>query len=42
MRLWIRAQSSLGGQVLGPQFRCQRCGRKGADIDARQALGYFG
>jgi transcription elongation factor Elf1 len=27
---------------LGPQFRCRRCGHKGAVIDARQALGHYG
>jgi predicted nucleic-acid-binding Zn-ribbon protein len=25
---------------LGPQFRCRRCGCKGAEIDARLALGH--
>jgi hypothetical protein len=27
---------------LGPQFRCQTCGSKGAELDARRALGHFG
>ncbi len=27
---------------LGAQFRCTSCGRKGAEIDARRALGYYG
>ncbi|MDB5410270.1 MAG: hypothetical protein JWL84_5182 [Rhodospirillales bacterium] len=27
---------------LGPQFRCQSCGVKGADVDARRALGHYG
>jgi hypothetical protein len=27
---------------LGGQFRCTSCGRKGAEIDARRALGYYG
>jgi hypothetical protein len=27
---------------IGVRFRCQRCGHKGAQIDARGALGYFG
>ena len=26
---------------LGPQFRCQKCRHKGAEIDARRALGHF-
>ena len=26
---------------LGPQFRCQECGRKGAEVDARRALGFY-
>jgi hypothetical protein len=26
---------------LGPQFRCQLCGHKGADVDARRALGHY-
>ena len=25
---------------LGSQFRCQQCGHKGAEVDARRALGY--
>jgi hypothetical protein len=27
---------------IGVRFRCQQCGHKGAEIDARGALGYFG
>jgi hypothetical protein len=27
---------------LGPQFRCRACHRKGAEVDARGALGYYG
>ena len=27
---------------LGPQFRCKQCGHKGADVDARRALGHYG
>jgi hypothetical protein len=27
---------------LGAQFRCTACGHKGAEIDARRALGYYG
>jgi len=27
---------------LGPQFRCQLCGHKGAEVDARRALGHHG
>jgi hypothetical protein len=27
---------------LGPQFRCQLCGHKGAELDARRALGHYG
>ena len=27
---------------LGPQFRCQSCGHKGAELDGRQALGHYG
>lgn len=27
---------------LGPQFRCTACGKKGAHVDARHALGHFG
>jgi hypothetical protein len=40
----LRARLPLYGLVkrLGPQFRCRRCRRKGANIDARGALGYFG
>jgi hypothetical protein len=26
---------------LGPQFRCEQCGHKGADVDARRALGLY-
>ncbi len=26
---------------LGPQFRCAKCGRRGAILDARRALGHF-
>jgi hypothetical protein len=27
---------------LGPQFRCQQCRHKGAEVDARNALGFYG
>jgi primosomal protein N' len=27
---------------LGAQFRCQQCKHKGAEVDARCALGYYG
>jgi hypothetical protein len=27
---------------LGPQFRCRECHQKGAEVDARGTLGYFG
>jgi hypothetical protein len=27
---------------LGPEFRCTACGNKGANVDARHALGYHG
>jgi hypothetical protein len=27
---------------LGPQFRCQQCRHKGAEVDARRALGHLG
>jgi hypothetical protein len=27
---------------LGPQFRCRLCGYKGAELDARRALGHYG
>lgn len=27
---------------LGPQFRCRECHQKGAEVDARGALGYYG
>jgi hypothetical protein len=27
---------------IGVRFRCQHCGHKGAEVDARNALGYFG
>jgi hypothetical protein len=27
---------------LGPQFRCRLCDFKGADVDARRALGHYG
>jgi hypothetical protein len=27
---------------LGAQFRCRLCGHKGADLDARRALGHYG
>jgi hypothetical protein len=26
----------------GPQFRCEPCGFKGAEVDARRALGHYG
>jgi hypothetical protein len=35
-----RLAASLFVKHLGPQFRCQQCGRKGAEIDARRALGH--
>jgi hypothetical protein len=27
---------------IGMRFRCQRCGRKAAEVDARRALGFYG
>ncbi|HZS85663.1 MAG TPA: hypothetical protein VFA50_22540 [Stellaceae bacterium] len=27
---------------LGPQFRCRNCGHKGARVNAKEALGYYG
>ena len=27
---------------IGVRFRCQRCDRRGAEVDARGALGHFG
>jgi hypothetical protein len=27
---------------LGPRFRCRQCHHKGAEVDARSALGYYG
>jgi hypothetical protein len=27
---------------LGPQFRCRLCRHKGAELDARRALGHYG
>jgi DNA-directed RNA polymerase subunit RPC12/RpoP len=27
---------------IGPRFRCRKCGHKGAEVDARRALGYYG
>jgi hypothetical protein len=27
---------------IGPLFRCLACGHKGADVDARHALGHYG
>jgi hypothetical protein len=27
---------------LGPQFRCRQCRHKGAEVEARGALGYYG
>jgi hypothetical protein len=40
----IREKLSLHEFVknLGPRFRCERCRRKGAEVDARGALGYYG
>jgi hypothetical protein len=29
-------------KTLGPQFRCRECRHKGAEVDARGALGYYG
>jgi hypothetical protein len=29
-------------KTLGPQFRCRECHHKGAEVDARGALGYYG
>jgi primosomal protein N' len=29
-------------KTLGPQFRCRECHHKGANVDARGALGYHG
>lgn len=40
----LREKLSLNEFIkhLGPQFRCQLCKRKGAKIDARNALGFCG
>jgi hypothetical protein len=27
---------------IGLRFRCQQCGSKGAEVDARRALGHYG
>jgi hypothetical protein len=27
---------------IGMRFRCNQCGRRGAEVDARRALGYYG
>jgi hypothetical protein len=40
--LRARLPSSAFVKHLGPQFRCQLCGHKGAELDARQALGHYG
>jgi hypothetical protein len=42
--LTLRERLGLGDFVrwLGPQFRCQQCGNKGAEVDARRALGHYG
>jgi len=29
-------------KYLGPQLRCRQCHHKGAKVDARSALGYYG
>lgn len=41
---WVREplQPSDFVKHLGPQFRCQQCGHKGAEVDARRALGHYG
>jgi hypothetical protein len=41
---WLRPLLPLRGFVkhLGPHFRCRQCGHKGAEIDARRALGHYG
>ena len=38
----LREKLSEFANWLGKQFRCQRCGYRGAAIDARRALGHFG
>jgi uncharacterized Zn finger protein len=40
----LRERLSLHAFVkhLGPEFRCTACGKKGATVDARRALGYYG
>ena len=42
----ILLRQRLGNDLLvkhlGRQFRCTRCGGKGAALDARRALGHFG
>jgi predicted nucleic-acid-binding Zn-ribbon protein len=35
-----RLAPNLFVKRLGPQFRCRQCGRKGAELDARKALGH--
>jgi hypothetical protein len=39
----LRERLAAGAFVkhLGSQFRCRRCGGKGAAVDARRALGHF-
>jgi ribosomal protein L37E len=40
----LREKLSPNGFIkhLGPQFRCRQCGHKGAQVDARSALGFYG
>jgi hypothetical protein len=42
MRLREKLAPSTFIKDLGPQFRCRECHRKGAEVDARGALGYYG
>jgi hypothetical protein len=42
VRLRERLPRSEFVKHLGPRFRCESCGQRGAEVDARQALGHFG
>ena len=40
LRQWLPRDAFV--KHLGPQFRCKQCGHKGAEVDARRALGHYG
>jgi hypothetical protein len=42
VRLKEKLAPSVFVKDLGPHFRCRECHRKGAEVDARGALGYYG